>query len=46
MLLAPVETHIHSVAAAAGSAVARATTIPSGDVSALNAKIDGLGNRL
>lgn len=39
-------THIHSVAAAASSAVARATTIPSGDVSALNAKIDGLGNTL
>jgi len=39
-------THIHSVAAAASSAVARATTIPSGDVAALNAKVDGLGNTL
>lgn len=39
-------TYIHSVAAAAGSAVARATTIPSGDVAALNAKVDGLGNTL
>jgi len=39
-------THIHSVAAAASSAVARATTIPSGDIAALNAKVDGLGNTL
>jgi ABC-type lipoprotein release transport system permease subunit len=39
-------THIHSVAATATSAVTRATTIPSGDVAALNAKIDGLGNAL
>jgi len=39
-------THIHSVAAAASSAVVRATTIPSGDVAALNAKVDGLGNTL
>jgi hypothetical protein len=39
-------THIHSVAAAATSAIARATTIPAGDVNALNAKIDGLGNTL
>jgi ABC-type lipoprotein release transport system permease subunit len=39
-------THIHSIAAAASSAVARATTIPPGDVSALNAKVDRLGNRL
>lgn len=38
--------HIHSVAAAATSAVTRATTIPSGEVAALNAKIDGLGNAL
>ena len=36
--------HIHSVAAAATSAVTRATTISSGDVAALNAKLDGLGN--
>jgi len=39
-------THIHFVAAAASSAVARATTIPAGDVAALNAKVDGLGNTL
>ena len=39
-------THVHSVAAAASSMVARATTIPAGDVAALNAKIDGLGNTL
>jgi hypothetical protein len=39
-------THIHSVAAAANTAVARATTIPAGDVNALNAKVDGLGNTL
>jgi hypothetical protein len=39
-------THIHSVAAAATSAITRATTIPSGDVAALNTKIDGLGNAL
>ncbi|HEY5380437.1 MAG TPA: hypothetical protein VIJ78_13010 [Pseudolabrys sp.] len=39
-------THIHSVAAAATSAVTRATTIPAGDVNALNAKADGLGNAL
>jgi len=38
--------HIHTVAAAASSAVTRATTLPSGDVAALNAKIDGLGNAL
>jgi ABC-type lipoprotein release transport system permease subunit len=38
--------HIHSVAAAVSSAVLRATTIPAGDVSAVNAKVDGLGNRL
>ena len=35
-------THVHSVA----SAAARATTIPSGDVATLNAKIDGLGTQL
>ena len=39
-------THIHLVAAAASSAVVRATTIPAGDVAALNAKVDGLGNTL
>jgi hypothetical protein len=39
-------THIHSVAVAASSAVVRATTIPAGDVAALNAKVDGLGNTL
>lgn len=39
-------THIHAVAAAASSAVTRATTIPGGDVSALNAKVDGLGSTL
>lgn len=39
-------THIHSVAAAATTALARATTIPAGDVAALNAKVDGLGNTL
>ena len=39
-------THIHSVAAAATSAVTRATTIPAGDVAALNSKVDGLGNTL
>ena len=39
-------THIHSVAAAATMAMTRATTIPSGDVAALNAKVDGLGNTL
>ena len=39
-------THVHSVAAATSSMVARATTIPAGDVAALNAKIDGLGNTL
>jgi len=38
--------HIHSVAAAATSAITRATTIPSGDVAALNGKIDRLGNAL
>ena len=35
-------THIHSVA----SAASRATTLPAGDVAALNAKIDGLGTAL
>ena len=39
-------THVHSVAAAASVAVTRATTISSGDVSALNAKVDGLGDKL
>ena len=39
-------THIHAVAAAATTAVARATTIPAADVAALNAKVDGLGNTL
>jgi len=39
-------THIHAVAAAATTAVTRATTIPAGDVAALNAKVDGLGNTL
>jgi ABC-type lipoprotein release transport system permease subunit len=39
-------THIYSVAAAATSAVTRATTISGGDVAALNAKIDGMGNAL
>lgn len=39
-------THIHAVAAAATTAVTRATTIPSRDVAALNAKVDGLGNTL
>ncbi|MGH6727823.1 MAG: hypothetical protein ACREB8_14970 [Pseudolabrys sp.] len=38
--------HIHVVAAAATSAVTRATTLSSGDVATLNAKIDGLGNVL
>jgi ABC-type lipoprotein release transport system permease subunit len=38
--------HIHTVAAAATSAVTRATTIPSDEVATLNAKIDGLGNAL
>lgn len=35
-------THVHSVATAIG----RATTIPSGDVAALNAKITSLGTQL
>jgi ABC-type lipoprotein release transport system permease subunit len=39
-------THIHAVAAAATTAVTRATKIPAGDVAALNAKVDGLGNIL
>ncbi len=39
-------THVHTVAAAVVSASQRATTIPSGDVAALNAKIGGLGTQL
>lgn len=39
-------SHIHSVAASAASAVTRATTIPSGDVAALNTAISGLGDKL
>ena len=35
-------THIHAVAGAA----ARALTVPQGDVAALNAKVDGLGDKL
>lgn len=35
-------THIHSVA----SAASRAVTIPAGDIVALNAKIDGLGDKV
>ena len=36
-------THIHAVAASAASAVSRATTVPSGDVAALNNAVAGLG---
>ena len=39
-------THVHSVAAAASSAIVRAMTIPAEDVAVLNAKVDGLGNTL
>lgn len=35
--------HMHTVAADAASAVTRASTVSSGDVAALNAKLDGLG---
>lgn len=35
-------THIHAVA----SAASRALTIPQGDVAALNAKVDGLDDKL
>lgn len=36
-------THIHSVAASAATAVARATTVPSGVVASLNEAVPGLG---
>jgi len=39
-------THNHQLAVATATAITRATTIPSGDVAALNAKIDGLGSTL
>lgn len=35
-------THVHAVA----SAASRALTVPHGEVAALNAKVDGLGDKL
>lgn len=39
-------SHIHTVAANAAAAVTRATTVPSGDVAALNSAVKGLGDAL
>ena len=39
-------THLHSKATEIATAITRATTIPSGDVAALNAKVDNLGTTL
>ena len=39
-------THQHKLAVATASAITRASTIPSGDVTAINDKIDGLGTQV
>ncbi|HZP76543.1 MAG TPA: hypothetical protein VFB45_10405 [Pseudolabrys sp.] len=39
-------THIHGIAIAAAGAAARAVTVRSGDVAALNAKVAGLGDQI
>jgi uncharacterized protein (UPF0333 family) len=39
-------THIHSVAAAAANAAARAVMVPGADIAALNAKVAGLGDKV
>ena len=36
-------THQHQLAVASASAITRATTIPSGDVAAIHAKLDAIG---
>lgn len=38
--------HVHDIATAAATAAARATTVSSGDVAALNAKLSGLGDQV
>ena len=39
-------THQHQLATQTAQVIVRATTIPSGDVATLNAKVDGLGSTL
>lgn len=39
-------THQHQLATATASAITRATTIPAGDVAALNAKVSGVGDQV